>query len=42
MLEREKVMTTYMGMGVAIPHGVNEAKKEILSSGIVILQFLMV
>ena len=38
MLEREKVMTTYMGMGVAIPHGVNEAKKEILSSGIVILQ----
>ncbi|EQE84744.1 UNVERIFIED_CONTAM: PTS mannose transporter subunit IIA [Clostridioides difficile] len=39
MLEREKVMTTYMGMGVAIPHGVNEAKKEILSSGIVILQF---
>lgn len=39
MLEREKIMTTYMGMGVAIPHGVNEAKKEILSSGIVILQF---
>lgn len=39
MLEREKIMTTYMGMGVAIPHGLNEAKKEILSSGIVILQF---
>ncbi|MEG1285251.1 MAG: PTS sugar transporter subunit IIA [Romboutsia sp.] len=39
MLEREKLMTTFMGMGVAIPHGVNEAKKEILSSGIVILQF---
>lgn len=39
MLEREKIMTTFMGMGVAIPHGVNEAKKEILSSGIVILQF---
>lgn len=39
MIEREKVMTTYMGMGVAIPHGVNEAKKDILCSGIVILQF---
>lgn len=39
MLEREKIMTTFMGMGVAIPHGVNEAKKEILASGIVILQF---
>lgn len=39
MLEREKLMTTFMGMGVAIPHGVNEAKKEIKASGIVILQF---
>ncbi|WP_434798504.1 PTS sugar transporter subunit IIA [Terrisporobacter vanillatitrophus] len=39
MLEREKIMTTYMGMGVAIPHGVNEAKKEVKQSGIVILQF---
>lgn len=39
MLEREKLMTTFMGMGVAIPHGVNEAKKDIKASGIVILQF---
>lgn len=39
MLDREELMTTYMGMGVAIPHGVNEAKKEVKSSGIVILQF---
>lgn len=39
MLEREKLMTTFMGMGVAIPHGVNEAKKEVKESGIVILQF---
>ncbi|KGF14401.1 PTS mannose transporter subunit IIA [Peptostreptococcus sp. MV1] len=39
MLEREKVMTTYMGMGLAIPHGVNEAKKDIIESGIVILQY---
>ena len=28
-----------MGLGFAIPHGVNEAKKEIKESGIVILQF---
>ena len=39
MLEREELMTTYMGMGVAIPHGINEAKKEVKSSGIVVLQF---
>lgn len=39
MIEREKMMTTYMGMGVAIPHGVNEAKKDIKESGIVILQY---
>lgn len=39
MLEREKIMTTYLGMGFAIPHGVNEAKKTIKSSGIVILQY---
>ena len=39
MLEREKIMTTFMGMGVAIPHGVNEAKKEVKNSGMVILQF---
>lgn len=39
MLEREKVMSTYMGMGLAIPHGVNEAKKDINESGIVILQY---
>ena len=36
MLEREKTMSTNMGLGFAIPHGVNEAKKE---TGIVILQF---
>ena len=39
MIEREKIMTTYLGMGFAIPHGVSEAKKTIKSSGIVILQY---
>ena len=39
MLEREKKVTSYLGMGFAIPHGVNEVKNEIKKSGIVILQF---
>ena len=39
MLEREKIVSTYMGMGVAIPHGVGEAKKEVLASGISVLQY---
>ena len=29
MLEREKTVSTYMGLGVAIPHGTSEAKDEV-------------
>lgn len=39
MLERERLTTTYMGLGIAIPHGVNEAKKTIHKSGLVFLQY---
>lgn len=39
MLKRENASTTYMGMGIAIPHGTDEAKKDIIRSGIVILQY---
>ncbi len=39
MIERENTMTTYMGMGFAIPHGTNEGKKYVKNSGIVVLQF---
>jgi PTS system mannitol-specific IIC component len=39
MLEREKELSTYLGHGVAIPHGGGEAKKKIKHSGISILQF---
>lgn len=39
MLKREDESTTYMGMGIAIPHGTDEAKKDIIRSGIVILQY---
>lgn len=38
MFEREEVFNTYIGNGVAIPHGVNRSKEEIKKSGIVILQ----
>ncbi|WP_455661349.1 PTS sugar transporter subunit IIA [Pradoshia sp.] len=34
MLERERVTSTYMGNFVAIPHGVEESKKEVVASGI--------
>lgn len=39
MLKRENESTTYMGMGIAIPHGTDEAKKDIIRSEIVILQY---
>ena len=39
MKAREEEVTTYMGNGVAIPHGMNEYKKEIMESGIVIAQY---
>ncbi|MFF2753175.1 PTS sugar transporter subunit IIA [Psychrobacillus sp. NPDC058041] len=38
MLEREKITSTYMGNFVAIPHGTDDAKKEVKESGIVIIQ----
>lgn len=39
MQEREKLTTTYMGMGVAIPHGTSQAKGTVKKTGIVILQY---
>ena len=39
MLTREKELTTYIGKGIAIPHGVGEAKEKIKKSGMVVLQF---
>lgn len=39
MIERENDLTTYIGNGVAIPHGVGRAKEFIKRSGIVVLQF---
>ena len=39
MIERENITTTYMGMGLAIPHGTDSAKSSVKRSGIVVLQY---
>ena len=39
MVEREKTFSTFMGNGLALPHGVEAAKKEIKSSGIAVMTF---
>ncbi len=39
MLEREKTVSTYMGLGVAIPHGTADAKQAVKKTGIVLLQY---
>lgn len=38
MLEREEVTSTYMGNNIAIPHGTEDGKREVISSGISIIQ----
>ena len=39
MFEREKIVSTYIGNGVAIPHGVGKGRDYIRNSGLVVLQF---
>ena len=39
MLERERITSTYMGAGLAIPHGTAAAKDSVLRSGICVLQY---
>lgn len=39
MLAREAKFTTFIGNGVAIPHGENEVKDKIIASGIVVIQY---
>lgn len=38
MLTREQAMSTYLGNGVAIPHGMHENVKDILKTGISVVQ----
>ena len=39
MVERENLVSTYMGMGVAIPHGTSQKKETVKKSGVVLLQY---
>lgn len=39
MLEREKTFSTFMGNELALPHGVEAAKKDIKASGIAVMVF---
>ncbi|MBR1670967.1 MAG: PTS sugar transporter subunit IIA [Butyrivibrio sp.] len=39
MLDKEKVFNTYIGNEVAIPHGIEEAKKDIKKTGLVLMTF---
>ncbi len=39
MFERENTISTYIGMGIAIPHGNESGKREVKETGIVILQY---
>ena len=39
MVKREETFSTYMGNELALPHGVEEAKKEIKASGIAVMIF---
>ncbi len=39
MLQREQMVSTYLGNGVALPHGTLESKDFICSTGIVVAQY---
>jgi mannitol/fructose-specific phosphotransferase system IIA component len=39
MHEREQSVSTFIGEGVAIPHGTDEARKHVLRTSLVVLQF---
>jgi mannitol PTS system EIICBA or EIICB component len=39
MFEREKMVSTYLGESIAVPHGTVEAKDKVIETGIVICQY---
>lgn len=39
MFQREEIVSTFIGNGVAIPHGVGKARDLIKNSGLVVLQY---
>ena len=38
-VERDKLTSVYIGMGIAIPHGTNEAKDAVENTGVVLQQY---
>jgi PTS system mannitol-specific IIA component len=40
MLNREQSMSTSLGIGVAIPHGMDENRSQVLQTGISVLQLI--
>jgi multiphosphoryl transfer protein len=39
MRDREKIISTYLGNGIALPHGTNEARTAVLRTGLAVAQF---
>lgn len=39
MLAREKVVSTYLGQSLAMPHGTHEARDQVIETGIVVCQY---
>ncbi len=39
MLARERDISTYIGQGIAIPHGENAVKKHVIKTGLVVMQY---
>ncbi|MBM6816426.1 PTS mannitol transporter subunit IICBA [Olsenella uli] len=39
MVERDRLTSVYIGMGIAIPHGTNEAKESVRRTGVVLQQY---
>lgn len=39
MREREAIVSTYLGNGIALPHGTNEARSAVLRTGLAVAQF---
>lgn len=39
MLERENIISTYIGYGIAVPHGTEYGKDQVKKSGVIILQY---
>lgn len=39
MHDRERIISTYLGNGIALPHGTGEAQDSVLATGLAVMQF---